>query len=115
MADPTPAPLGINAATTALWLGRRKVSARLAREVEDLLRRRAAGLPPDLSFNFWDHVTLAEAQLLLGDVRAAQQTYQGAFARHPEQGHNIEVARRQRDEVLRTLGLPQGPEGVHAT
>jgi len=103
--------VGINSATTALWLGRQDEARRLAREVADVLIRRAAALSGDLSdpqhaFHYWDQVTLAEAQLLLGDWATARQTYDEAFARHPERRGDIEVSRRQRDEILKTLGLP---------
>jgi tetratricopeptide (TPR) repeat protein len=102
--------VGINSATTALWLGRTDDSRRLAREVAEVLTRRAAALSGDLSdpqhaFHYWDQVTLAEAQLLLGDWPAAQQTYDDAFARHAERRGDIEVSRRQRDEILKSMGL----------
>lgn len=105
--------LGINAATTALWLGRREESRRLAGEVENLLHRRAAALPPELAdptldFNFWDRVTLAEALLLLGDYSAANEIYQDAFTRNPHRTGDVAVCRRQRDEILKVLGRPHG-------
>jgi tetratricopeptide (TPR) repeat protein len=103
--------LGINAATTALWLDRREEYRRLAQEVADLLQGRAVSLPADLraprlAFNYWDQVTLAEAQLLLGDWPTAQQTYQDAFNRHADRRGDIEVTRKQRDEIIKALGLP---------
>jgi tetratricopeptide (TPR) repeat protein len=112
--------LGINAATTALWLEQPEEARQVAAEVEELLRDRAAALAraalarqpddPDLLFNYWDQVTLAEAQLLLGQFAAARHTYQQAFARHPEQQANIDVSRQQMGEILRALSLSVTPE-----
>jgi tetratricopeptide (TPR) repeat protein len=100
--------LGINAATTALWLGRRDESKRLAKEVETLLRRRWATLPADLTgkdlaFSYWDQVTLAEALLLLGDWSAAWQTYHEAFTVHAARLGDVEVSRGQLGELLKAL------------
>jgi tetratricopeptide (TPR) repeat protein len=103
--------LGINSATTALWLGRADEARRLAREVEELLRRRAAGLPRDLSdprlaFQFWDQLTLAEALLVQGDWPAAEKLYREVFAQHSERSGDIAVSRQQMGEILKALGLP---------
>jgi tetratricopeptide (TPR) repeat protein len=103
--------LGINAATTALYLGQRKEAADQAQDVERLLRKRAATLPeelrdPRLAFNYWDQATLAEAQLLMGDWPLAQQTYKDVFARYPERIDNIKGTCEQRGEILKALGLP---------
>jgi hypothetical protein len=107
--------LGINSATTALWLGRTEEARRLAREVEELLRRRAASLPRDLSdprldFQFWDQLTLAEAQLVQGDWPAAEKLYREVFGRHSERSGDIAVSRQQMREILKALGLPGAPE-----
>ena len=63
--------LGVNAATTALWLGSGPESRRIAAEVVQRLLDRSSKLARfranrDLAMNYWDHATLAEAQLLLG-------------------------------------------------
>jgi tetratricopeptide (TPR) repeat protein len=106
--------LGINAATTALWLGRPADSRQLAEEVRSLLEARRAILAgwtsdPDLAFNYWDQVTRAEAELLLGERAAARRTYLAAFAAHAaEQADNVKVTRNQLGELLRALGLPCG-------
>lgn len=107
--------LGINTATTALYLGRWDEAKRWAKEVAELLGRRATTLPndlrdPSLDFDYWDQVTLAEAQLLLGDP-AFRHTYEDAFSRHGgRRDGDIAVSRRQRDEILKSLGLP--PDSV---
>jgi tetratricopeptide (TPR) repeat protein len=101
--------LGINAATTALWLGNGAHARRLAAEVQALLLDRAGklaghGSENSLTLNYWDHVTLAEAQLLLGRFASSRQTYREAFERYAEQQGNIEVSRRQAVEILGALG-----------
>ncbi|HWC89390.1 MAG TPA: tetratricopeptide repeat-containing protein, partial [Pirellulales bacterium] len=103
--------LGINAATTALYLRRREAAAQLAEKVAQLLSKRAASLPSELRdssllFNYWDLVTLAEAQLLTGNWPLAQRTYQDAFTRFAERKDDIKTTREQRDEILKALGLP---------
>jgi hypothetical protein len=103
--------LGINAATTALWLKDKDQARRLATDVEALIRRREATLPPELSASwlyggYWPWVTLAEAQLLQGQWDAARRTYADAFRHHAARARDIEVTRRQRDEILKALQLP---------
>jgi tetratricopeptide (TPR) repeat protein len=95
--------LGINAATTALWLGQAAEAARLAQDVERLLRERARKLPLDLTdpgqaFNYWDQVTLAEARLLQGDSAEAERAYQDAYAhaRRASRAGDIESASDRR-------------------
>ena len=101
--------LGINAATTALWLGRPEEARRLAVEVEQLLCSRVATLPSDLrdprlSLHFWDQVTLAESQLLQGNLEASERSYTHAFAQHPERRGDIEVSRQQLSEIMIAQG-----------
>ncbi len=103
--------LGVNAAATALWLGRPDDSRLIAAAVRHLLQRRAAALAkhtadPDLALNYWDHVTLAEAHLLLGEYAAARAAYVEAFAKHPEHHDNIAVSRGQIGDILQALGAP---------
>jgi tetratricopeptide (TPR) repeat protein len=102
--------LGINAATTALWLDRREEARRLATAVAEVLHRRAAALPKDLndprgSIGFWDQVTLAEAQLILGDATAARETYRTALTLNADRRGDIEVSRRQLGELLKVLAV----------
>jgi hypothetical protein len=97
--------LGINTATTALFLGKRDEARRLAREVEELLRQRAAVLPGELNdLDFWDAVTLAEARLLQGDRAGAEALYRSVFTRYAglREG-DIAVARAQMEEILKAL------------
>jgi hypothetical protein len=112
--------LGINAATTALLLGRQEESQRLAAEVEALLQRwkdswREHLNEPGFLLGFWDQVSLAEPQLLGGTVEAADQCYQDVFARPAARVGDIAVAQRQREEIRKALGLvepsPELPSG----
>jgi tetratricopeptide (TPR) repeat protein len=107
----TNAYLGINAATTSLWLGRREESREIAGDVREILDRRADALTErengfELVFDYWDRVTLAEAMLLHGDLTTARKTYLQAFEQHAEQLANIEVSRKQAIKILTALGLP---------
>lgn len=100
--------LGINAASTAVWLGEKEAANRLAAEVKqnlDALRealRTKEGGPRTLTY--WDQVTLAEACLLLGDLEQSRTLYAEAFARFPEKVAEIEVTRKQARRILATLG-----------
>ncbi len=103
--------LGINAAATALWMGRRAESQALAGKVREVLRSRAAALAPhpggsDLAQNYWDQVTLAEAELLSGDIASSRRSYRVAFEHHTAKRSGIKVSCQQRDEILKALGLP---------
>lgn len=108
----TDAYLGINAATTALWLGQESDAGQIAAGVRQLLQDRIAALrefqgdKPGPVLNYWDHVTLAEAQLLLRDFDTARLTYREAFQTHAKQAGNIKVSREQLEEILRVLGPP---------
>jgi tetratricopeptide (TPR) repeat protein len=104
--------LGINAATTALWLRRHDDMTQIAKDVLTCLRQRQGALAmhhrdPDLVLNYWDWVTLAEACLLLGDLQTARTTYQEAFQRHSDQTANIEVTRKQAEEILQAMCVSQ--------
>jgi tetratricopeptide (TPR) repeat protein len=111
----TNAYLGINAATTALWLGKSDESRRIAGEVLALFQKRSAaagGVPAAgeglvghrITPGFWDQVTLAEAQLLLGQADAAAESYRTAYRASPDQRADIDVSRNQATEILRSLG-----------
>jgi tetratricopeptide (TPR) repeat protein len=107
--------LGINAATTALWLGQEAMARDLARHMHDLLMHRATllalGRGARESLAYWDQVTLAEALLLIRDLEGARAAYQEAVRRHPDQRAGIEVAREQLEHLLEALGLPGRADG----
>jgi tetratricopeptide (TPR) repeat protein len=101
--------LGINAATTALWLEKPAEARRIASDVVALFDRRAAGISGHgvavgLVPGFWDRVTLAEAQLLLGQRTTAAKTYRDAFRSGAEERSGVEVSRAQAAEILRVQG-----------
>jgi tetratricopeptide (TPR) repeat protein len=100
--------LGVNAASTALFLGQPALAQELAGGVRDLLVRRLAllgGTPANASsvLGYWDSVTLAEAHLLLGELAAARASYREAFAREGSPSGKVEVTRHQLARLLRLL------------
>jgi tetratricopeptide (TPR) repeat protein len=104
----TNAYLGINAATTALWLGKTEESHRIAGEILALLQKRAAAVAEDGGYRitpgFWDRVTLAEARLLLGETDAAAAAYRVAIVSAPGECAGINVSRAQAWEILKSQG-----------
>ena len=108
----TSAYLGINAATTALWLGHTNESREIAEKVRDLLRRRADAIHATIGlvFNYWDQVTLAEAELLSGNLAEARELYCDAFGRHASQRGDLKVSQTQLGAILPRLGISASPE-----
>jgi len=107
----TNAYLGVNAATTALFLEKRDLMQDLALNVRDLLLKRAellAAGPPEqhCSLGFWDLCSLGEALVLLGDLHAARRRYREAIEGHCSQGTR-KVARGQLERILSALGRPE--------
>jgi tetratricopeptide (TPR) repeat protein len=103
--------LGINVASTALWLGQTDEARQSAETVRQLLRDRASDYrahtrEKDFAYSFWDEMTLAEAELVAGDLSAARIAYRHAFERHSgaQQG-NVPVCRKQLGELLQALGI----------
>lgn len=96
--------LGINAATTACWLGERTASQKIAQEVKDILEKRQKLIRQktdsryDLSY--WDMVTLAEACLLINAAGAAAELYRSAFTACQGQTKNVDAARRQLKKLV---------------
>jgi tetratricopeptide (TPR) repeat protein len=102
--------LGINAATTGLWLGRSDESRTTAQTVRESLLSQSAALSKfssdeDLAFNFWQQMTLVEADVLLGDLTVARDRFRRIEERYGDrQRSNIEVARKQFEAIVRALG-----------
>jgi hypothetical protein len=100
--------LGINAATIALRLGEKKEADYLAAEVKQVLDALRESLRTSgtgsRTLTYWDQATLAEACLLLGDLKGARDLYSDAFARFPEKTAEIEVTRTQARRILADLG-----------
>jgi hypothetical protein len=100
--------LGINAAATSLWLARTDDSRDTAEVVRQFLESRRRDYlahtgEHDFTFDFWDEVTLAEAELLSGNPSAARRRYNDAFARHSEKSGSIGVCREQLAQNLSVL------------
>jgi tetratricopeptide (TPR) repeat protein len=107
--------LGINAATTALWLRRGAESRQLARDVRAVLHARtrvleAQHFDPESVFTYWDVATLAESELLLGELAEARRVYQKAFDSYPELCDPIEVTRAQAVKIGQEMGVSFRPE-----
>jgi tetratricopeptide (TPR) repeat protein len=103
---------GINAATTALWLSRTSESKEIAEKVRDLLRKRADAIhaEPSLVFDYWDQVSLAEAELLAGNLDEARRLYRDAFARYAQREGDIDVSKNQLTAILPWLGISATPD-----
>ena len=88
---------GINAATTALLLGRRDDAVTLARDVRDRCLKDEAG-DPSCATNYWHLATLAEAHLILREWREAEAAY--ARATEIGRGRPADTASTRRNARL---------------
>jgi hypothetical protein len=99
--------LGINAATAALWLGSGEVA-----EIAGPIRGGFAALESRLRtangvarpLTYWDQVTWAEAELLLGESDRAGELYRDAFERFESRTADIAVSAQQARRILDQLG-----------
>lgn len=80
---------GINAATLSQVLGETAAARNLARGIVARLVAQAASL------TCWDHATLGEAKILLGDLDDARDSYAAAYASAPADAGSIASMRRQ--------------------
>ena len=94
---------GINAATTALLLGRRNDAAALAGAVRDHCLRDEAGDPSRAS-DYWHLATLAEARLILGGWAEAEASYLRAAEAGRARPADTASTRRNARLILRELG-----------
>lgn len=101
--------LGINAATTALWLGNTLESQQLAREIKGILEKRRKQIQQKTDnrydLNYWDMVTLAEACLLTNNLKDSIELYQLAIKAYKNQPEDIEVTRQQLSRLTEQLSL----------
>lgn len=100
--------LGVNVASVALLLGRAEEARETAQIVVTLLRERekvrlglGADAPPA---DYWDAVSLAEAQLLTGDVAGAMAAYAAALAGYKDRRSDINSSQVQARRILQVLG-----------
>ena len=84
--DPYP---GINAATLSMLLGEREAARTLAKEIADRLAAQSR------SATCWDHATVGEAALLLGEFARARESYAAARALAAHDAGTIGTMRRQ--------------------
>lgn len=92
---------GINAAAVAVLCGDVDVARQLAREVDDLCRRAAAGHVPD----YWTEATLGEAALVLGDAAAARRHYATAARLAGVHYGDVNSSRRQAELLAACLAI----------
>ncbi len=102
---------GINAATTALFLGKAERAAEIAAAVVLLLERQALAVRERvgrdlLSENYWFAATLAEARLLQGDSAAAAKSFEQAFVTFATERGNFATTAQQARAIIRTRGVP---------
>lgn len=102
--------LGINAATTALWLGCRDESQQLAADIEQLLNSRSEQLKksgfPHVRPDYWTQAMLAEALLLQEKSPQALAAFKTAVSENPESAGSIKSTRDQLQSIGKSLKLP---------
>ncbi len=98
--------LGVNAASTSVYLGDIERARAIAAEVVAAMARRDAALkvaglqPQDGGLSaYYDEVSRAEAMLVAGDAGAARATYDGAFRTYPQYSGTIKGAKAQAIKV----------------
>jgi class 3 adenylate cyclase len=92
---------GINAATLSMILGERAEARQLASEIADGLAKQAT------TRTCWEYATAGEAELLLGQIEAARQSYSAAAAHATADKGSIATMRRQVRLLARVI-----PEAV---
>lgn len=97
--DPYP---GINAAATALWLGNKSESERIAAEVLDIVDAKSPG-----SIDHWDLATKAEALTLTGNIDQAKEWYKKAALRCDYAQESINTMRAQVHRHLKSMGMAE--------
>ncbi len=95
--DPYP---GINAAATALWLGDKPESKRIALEVLAHVDTKSPA-----SMDHWGLATKAEALTLTGDIDQAREWYKKAAVHCDYAPESINTMRSQADKHIDTLGM----------
>lgn len=108
--DPRNTYLGINVATALLFLGQEDAARQAAFKVKRLIAQRLALLQHRRvrternPLSLWDRLTLAEAELLLGNAEAAANELEKAYADHPDACGDFAVCVKQLKWILKHLG-----------
>ncbi|MBI4615983.1 MAG: DUF4145 domain-containing protein [Planctomycetes bacterium] len=118
--------LGVNAASCLLLLGEPAASRSIAAELRSQMLARWKKLGEDRSvlffgvrsessadavvLNYWDTVTWAELELLLGSRHVAERFYRDALAANAGQAGAVGATRKQLALLLPRLGIDQGVE-----
>ncbi len=99
--------LGINAATTALWLGHDEEARDVAKTVSSILEERRKSIQEKtfcrFDLNYWDMVTLAESKLILNDPAHAEKLYELAFSIYQDVPENVAVTNQQKSRLVNFL------------
>jgi len=99
--------LGINAATTALWLNNINDARQIAGETKATLNKRRTMIckrtDSRYDLNYWDMVTLAEAHLLASEMDQAKELYSRAFTTYCNDTENISVTKKQIASIIEHL------------
>lgn len=100
--------LGINSATTALFLGRLEAARATAAAVAAVIEQQVAAVKRVsrdlLRRSYWHAATLAEARLIEGDLAAAEQSYRATFTAFPQERGNFGTTARQAQAIIRARG-----------
>ncbi len=95
---------GINAASMGLIYGEKNRARGIAREVKDLCQRSLAGLEPESGERYWLEATLAEAELILGNLATAEMYYRKGGTDSTMSSVVISRTRAQARLLLESLG-----------
>jgi hypothetical protein len=106
--------LGINAATTALWLQRgdeaKPIAFSVQQKILNSIRTLHAIYPsrPNSfeSIGMWEQLSLAEAELILENVEEARKIYGSTFERFALHQSAIDGAKNQAKKICENLKLP---------
>jgi len=99
---------GINAATLSLLLGKPEDSREIAREIKTIYEMRnlkTMRVSGNRFSSYWDRVTLAEAELLLGHLGRARRLYKDIVDLYDEKRSYVDSSMDQIDLILPHLGL----------
>ncbi len=107
--------LAVNAAATSLWLGRHDEARAMAEDCRRVLEERREVMARFLgagqgALGFWDLMTSAETNVILGRFGDARREYAAAFERFAERTGDLQVVREQLARNLEALGLAASAE-----